>query len=136
MSRRLTLHYLCTYSCLKMRASRAIGVVVLVAALAAYSTDCFAASTPDEAMQCCDSMPCPQQAHHGSEDCCRNMPSLHAPFVQPHAVDTAFHAPVVLAALPATTALQGLVFSANILLAVQSHSPPSAPAAASMPLRV
>src|SRR5215467_11908623 len=50
-----------------MRVARAILMAFLVAALAAWSLDCFAGSTHDEAMQCCDSMPCPQHNHDGSE---------------------------------------------------------------------
>src|SRR5262249_57818078 len=103
-----------------MLPARAIFMVVLVAALAAYSLDCFAASTPDEAMQCCDSMPCPQHSHDGSEDCCQTMPSLNAPFVQPHVLDIASHAPVVLAVAPSVAAPQAFDLSAHVLVAEHS----------------
>jgi hypothetical protein len=118
-----------------MRSARAIFMVVLVAGLGVYALDCFAASTPDEAMQCCGSMPCPHDSGDGSQDCCQTMPSLHAPFVRPHTVDNGSHAPVVLAYVPALNASQGLDFFASIQLAAHSHAPPP-PTAASMPLRI
>src|SRR5262249_52396841 len=107
-----------------MRLIRAIFAVALAAGLALYSLDCFAASTPDDAMQCCDNMPCPQHSHDASQDCCQNMSSLQAPFIQSHVVDIAGHAPVVLAVLPAVDASGALVFSANMLFAEQYHAPP------------
>src|SRR5262249_36976202 len=119
-----------------MRLVRAIFAVALVASLAAYSLDCFAASTPDDAMQCCDNMPCPQHSRDASQDCCQNMSSLQAPFIQSHVVDIAGHAPVVLAVLPVSDASQALAFSANIFLGEQSHAPPLAPIASISPLRV
>jgi hypothetical protein len=119
-----------------MRLARAIFTALLVAGLAAYSLDCSAASTPDEAMQCCDSMPCPHQSDGASQNCCQNMPSLHAPFVQPHAIDMASHAPVILAVLPAVNASPGLKLPANALFAAHSHAPPLSPITTATPLRI
>src|SRR4029077_9961734 len=61
-----------------------IFLVAFVVALAAYSFDCGAALTPEQAMKCCDSMPC-SQGEHG-QDCCNTMPSAHSSFVQPTSV--------------------------------------------------
>jgi hypothetical protein len=119
-----------------MSSVRAIFAIVLVAGLAVYSLDCSASATRDEAMQCCDSMPCPHHSGDASQDCCQTMPSLHAPFVQPHVVDIACHAPAILAMLPAVSAFQGVSFSANIRLAVQSHAPPLSPIISATPLRI
>ena len=119
-----------------MAAPRAIFMAVLIAALGAYAFDCFAASTPDEAMQCCDGMPCPEHTHGDSQDCCRSMPSLHAPFVKSHSFDSASPDFVALAMLPGTVLLPRSDSSARIALAVNSHAPPDAPGAASTPLRV
>src|SRR5215471_2604194 len=119
-----------------MRFARVIVTVVLVAGLAVYSLDCSAASTPDEAMQCCDNMPCPHHSAQASQDCCQNMPSWQAPLMQSHVVDTAGHAPLVLAVLPAASASQALESSAHVLFAEQSHAPPLPPSASVTPLRV
>jgi hypothetical protein len=68
-----------------MRFARPILMAVLVAALAAYALDCGAMTSPEQAAQCCSSMPCSPRGHSG-QDCCKSMPSLHAPFVQSMAV--------------------------------------------------
>ena len=60
---------------------RPILVVLLAVALAAYGFDCLAMTTPEQAMQCCNSMPCSPQGHH-NQDCCKTMATLQAPFVQ------------------------------------------------------
>lgn len=123
-------------SLLLMRLTRAIYIFALVAGLAVYSLDCFAASTPDDAMQCCDNMPCPQHSHDASQDCCQNMSSLQAPFIQSHIVDISGQALVVLAVLPAVDAFQPLASSTSILFAQHSHAPPLLPIASATPLRV
>jgi hypothetical protein len=43
---------------LQMRFTKPILLAVVAIALATYASDRFAMSTPDEAMQCCDTMPC------------------------------------------------------------------------------
>jgi hypothetical protein len=60
---------------------RAILVLLVVTALAAYVVDCSGMTTPAEAMNCCQSMPCSSSSH--SQQCCETMPQMHAPFVQP-----------------------------------------------------
>src|SRR5215470_13666241 len=112
-----------------MQSARAVLMALLVAALAMYSLDCLAAATPDEAAQCCDSMPCPQ--HHnggseGSEDCCQSMPSAHALFTQPHSVDTASHPLVPIAVLPAFMVARSTDFAphARLVLDADCHAPP------------
>ena len=121
-----------------MRVTRAIFMAAVLAALALYAFDCFAASTPDVAMQCCDSMPCPEHSHGGSQDCCQTMPSLHAPFTVPHSVDTASHPLMPLAGLHAPIGAQGMDFQAPIRPAVGAdwHAPPDAPIESSIPLRI
>jgi len=119
-----------------MHSARAILLALLVAALAAYSLDCFAA-TADKAMQCCDSMSCPQHHHHNSEDCCQSMPSVHAPFTLPHSVDTASHPLVPLALLPTITTARCLesIASVRLALAADCHAPPGSQSP-SLPLRI
>jgi len=57
-------------------------MVTIVAALAAYAIDCSGMSGSDEAMQCCETMPCASQGPGHSQDCCKSMPSGQAPFMQ------------------------------------------------------
>ena len=83
-----------------MSIAKSILLLALAAALANYAVDCSAMNTPEQAMQCCGSMPCPP--HHGnSEDCCKSMPSMHALFVQPAACAAHSTALFVLGILPA-----------------------------------
>jgi hypothetical protein len=65
-----------------MQLFRPILMLTLVVALSAYALDCGAMTTPEQAMKCCSSMPCAPHGHDG-QDCCKEMPSMHAPFVQP-----------------------------------------------------
>lgn len=74
-----------TASLALMRFARPILLAVVTILLAAYAFDCDAMSTPEEAMQCCGSMPCSSQGHQG-QDCCKTMPTMHAPFVKPSSV--------------------------------------------------
>jgi len=119
-----------------MRFARAILMPLLATALAAYSLDCFAAATPDEAMQCCNSMSCPEYDHDGSQDCCQTMPSLQDPFLQPHSMDHASSPLVPLAELPQVFVAQGLDAPAHILFAVDCHAPPGSEVRAATPLRI
>ena len=57
-------------------------IAVLTVALAGYALDGVGMTTPEQAMQCCNSMRCPSHGHHG-QDCCKSMPSVHAAFGQP-----------------------------------------------------
>ena len=65
-----------------MRFAKQIVMTVLGIALVAYALDCSAMVTPQHAVECCQSMGCSSQGHT-SEDCCKTMPAMHAPFVQP-----------------------------------------------------
>jgi hypothetical protein len=118
-----------------MHLARPILMAALVIALAAYAFDCPAMSTPDEAMQCCDSMPCPSQGHEHSEDCCKTMTVMHAPFVQPHSVSGVSFSLVLLAILPGVSDFHGFDISVQALEA-NSHAPPIPQTAAPIPLRI
>jgi|SRR5689334_11301280 hypothetical protein len=74
-----------TTSLVLMRFTRPILLAVVTILLAAYAFDCDATSTPEQAMQCCGSMPCSSQGHQG-QDCCKTMPAMHAPFIKPSSV--------------------------------------------------
>src|SRR5215472_11098334 len=78
--------------------ARLNAVAVLGVALAAYALDCSGMTTPEQAMQCCNSMPCSSQSDH-AQDCCKTMPAMHAPFVQPSSTSSIAPPAVQLAVL-------------------------------------
>jgi hypothetical protein len=117
-----------------MRLARPIFLAVLAVALAAYAFDCGAAMTPGQAMQCCNSMPCSSHGHH-AQDCCKTMPAMHAPFVQPSSVHNVSYSPVVLAVLPAT-GKSFVLDSPDRVVAAHCHAPPILYARAPLPLRI
>jgi len=82
--------------------AKPILLALLVVTLAAYAFDCGAATNPEQAMQCCNSMPCSSGGHHG-QDCCKTMPAMHAPFVQPSSVHGVSYSSLVFELLPATS---------------------------------
>jgi hypothetical protein len=54
-----------TSNLLRMRFAKPILLAALAVALAAYAFDCGALGTPEQAMQCCNSMPCSSHGHRG-----------------------------------------------------------------------
>src|SRR5713226_2043269 len=117
-----------------MRLAKPIFLAVLVVALAAYAFDCSAATTPEQAMQCCNSMPCSSHGHH-AQDCCKTMAAMHAPFVQPSCVHRVPYCPVVIAELPATGKSHALDSSDRVITA-HCHAPPIRYTPAPQPLRI
>src|SRR5215475_14806003 len=83
-----------------MRVGRFTLIAVMGLSLAAYAFDCLPMTTSDEAMDCCNSMDCAGQGHHG-EDCCQTAPSTHSPFTQAASVHPFTCAHFVFAVLPA-----------------------------------
>jgi hypothetical protein len=65
-----------------MRIAKTALLVVAIVSLATHGFDCLAMTTSEQAMQCCTTMPCAPNGHHG-QDCCKTMPSAYPPFVQP-----------------------------------------------------
>jgi hypothetical protein len=117
-----------------MRLGKAIFLAVAAIALAAYAIDCSAATTPEQAMQCCNSMPCSSHGHH-AQDCCKAMPSMHAPFVRPASVHRASSSPLVFALLPTFDKFHAVDCS-NRVIAAYCHAPPILRALAPLPLRI
>ena len=117
-----------------MRLAKPIFLTVLTVALAAYAFDCGAAMTLEQAMQCCDSMPCSSHGHH-AQDCCKTMPTLRAPFVQPPFLQGVSYSPSVLAVLPATGKSLSLD-SPDRVIAAHCHAPPIRYTPAPLPLRI
>ena len=109
-------------------------LVALVVALAAYSFDCGAAMTPEQAMQCCDSMPCSSQGQHG-QDCCNTMPSLQASFSQPASAARVSFVPVVFAMLQTSIEPCGANFGERVVAELLNAAPIS-PSPGLTPLRI
>lgn len=110
-----------------MRSAKPILVIVLTVVLGAYAFDCGAMTTPEQAMECCKSMPCTSQGHHG-QDCCKSMPTAHAPFVQPSSMQVtsmqvASGPHAVFAAIAAPRESYGVDFS-SLSVAAHCHAPP------------
>ncbi len=117
-----------------MRLVRPFFLAVLAITLAAYAFDCGATATSEQAMQCCNSMPCSSHGHHG-QDCCKTMPTVRAPFVQPSSVHAVSFSPLVAAILPATGKSDTLDSSIRVI-AAHFHAPPIHHAPAPLPLRI
>jgi hypothetical protein len=116
-----------------MRFAKPLLLTVMAIAFATYAFDCLAMSTPDAAMQCCDTMHCSSHGH--SQKCCKTMPSMHHPFVQPSSTHAPSFSPVFVAVLPRFNALQALDSPSNVL-AAHCHAPPILPSVALSPLRI
>src|ERR1700687_541760 len=117
-----------------MRLATPIFRVVLAVALGAYAFDCSATTTPEQAMQCCQSMHCSSPGHHG-QDCGKTIPAMHGPLVPPSSGHGRSASPVVFAVAPAAGECPGLDFSARSF-AAQCHAPPIFYPPASSPLRI
>jgi hypothetical protein len=117
-----------------MARARAVLLVIAVVAFAAYGSDCLAMATPEQAMQCCNSMPCAPDSHHG-QDCCKAMSAIHAPFVQaqPKHVVTVVQLGAVSASGLAQTAG---ICATGVSIARYSHAPPPAHSHPSPPIRI
>jgi hypothetical protein len=118
-----------------MRLMKPILFVVIAVAIALYVIDCGAMTTPDEAMQCCNSMPCSSHSQDRSQECCTTMPSAHGPFIERASAHDPSFSPVLVAVPRSFSALQGLDSAADVL-ASYSHAPPIPQAAVPLPLRV
>src|SRR3974377_1465589 len=110
-------------------------LIALVAILLVfYAFDCEGVTTPEQANQCCDSMPCSPQSHHG-QDCCKSMPSMHAPFLQPSAGRSARVSLDALDVLRASSEPIGIASSARNITS-HWHAPPGLLPQSPLPLRI
>lgn len=109
-------------------------MVVLAVGLAVYALDCGGMTTPQQAMQCCNSMQCSRHGQTGM-DCCKTMPKMHRPFVQLSSAHGMSLSPVVLSVMSASVDQGDLGFSARSFPA-QCHAPPVFGAALPLPLRI
>lgn len=118
----------------KMRFGRAILLAAIAAALAVYSVDCTGMTTPEQAMQCCKSMPCSSHGHHSQNCCKKSMEAMHAPFVLSSLV-RAPRVSMVAAEFPTSTASivrQTVIYG----ISARYHSPPAAQSLSLSPLRI
>jgi hypothetical protein len=112
---------------------------ILALTIGAYLMDCPEMMTPDEAMQCCDSMPCPSHSpshnHDAAQDCCKSMSAAHAPFLRPSA-HASSQSHVLVVAVIATHSSQSHQLQAPLAaVAPHSHAPPI-PTSNLSPLRI
>jgi hypothetical protein len=117
-----------------MRRARAALLLIAVVAFAAYGSDCLTMATLEQAMECCNSMPCAPDSHHG-QHCCKAMSAIHAPFVQaqPKHVVTV----VQLGAVPTSELAQTAgICATGVSIARYGHAPPPAHSHASPPIRI
>jgi hypothetical protein len=109
-------------------------VAVVASALMAYAFDCSAMMTHEQAVECCRSMGCSSQGH-ASEDCCKAMSVMHAPFVQPSSTSS-IASPAVQ---PAILALVPHVIrpdSSRVRVSANEQPPPGNSASDLTPLRI
>jgi hypothetical protein len=109
-------------------------VVVAVVALATYGLDCLAMTTPEQSMQCCNSMPCAPSGHHG-QDCCKTMPSISAPFLQSQQTSVAPDVHVV-GAVTSVPVAAPLASRECVGVSASSHAPPIRYSPSSLPIRI
>src|SRR5712672_2764757 len=101
-----------------MRIGKSVLMAVLTVALGAYAFDCEAMTTNAQGM-----------------DCCKTMPSTHAPFMQSSSVHLSF-SPVVFAVMPAFGEPQCLDSSSSCHVAARGHAPPTFYVPDALPLRI
>jgi hypothetical protein len=117
-----------------MAVVKRIVLMVAVVALAIYGLDCMAMTTPEQAMQCCNSMPCSTTGHHG-QDCCKMMPLVNAAFLRSPYRSIAPVAHMVGTAISGVAnASAALHESASV--SPLSHAPPIRNSPASLPIRI
>jgi hypothetical protein len=114
--------------------ARHVLLAVLSFAVAAYASDCGGITTPEQAMQCCNSMRCSSHHHHGQE-CCKTMPAMHAALGQPSSVQGLSFSSVALGLVRAFNESKGIEPFVG-MIAEHSHAPPISSSPAALPLRI
>jgi hypothetical protein len=114
--------------------ARRVLLAVLTVAVGAYSSDCGGMTTPEQAMQCCNSMRCSSHHHHGQE-CCKTMPSIQAALGQLSSTQGISFSLVALGLMWAFNESNGIEPSAR-MIAEHSHAPPISSSSAALPLRI
>ena len=117
-----------------MRGLKSVLFVVMMIALAAYAIDCGAMTTPDEAMQCCKSIPCHS---HGQDsgDCCKTMTAQHVLFLPAISSPAISLQPIAASAAVAVSPRPNAASYARTMASL-SHAPPLPSSISSVPLRI
>lgn len=114
--------------------ARALLVTAIVAALAGYAIDCSTIVSPDQAMQCCKTMPC--TPHSSGKNCCDTTPSTHPPFVQAASLSKATLSLVSYFSVPTLTSHLPIRSGADITVAQYQSPPPLLEFSSNSPLRI
>lgn len=117
-----------------MRFARTVLLMVVVVALATCGLDCLAMTTPEQAMQCCNTMPCAPNGHHG-QDCCKTMPSVQTALPQSspgHTISLADAGTVIAGEFGLPTDTSPTIANA----ARMSHPPPNTGSQTTAPIRI
>jgi hypothetical protein len=114
--------------------ARQVLLAVLTLSVAAYASDCGGMTTPEQAMQCCNSMRCSSHHHHGQE-CCKTMPAMHAALGQPSCVQGISFSPIAFRVVVVFGESHSMESSAR-MIAEYSHAPPASWSPAVLPLRI
>jgi len=110
----------------------------LIVALATYGLDCLGVTTPEQAMQCCNTMRCHSHHHrsrHRNQNCCNTTPQIHADFGRPSPMHGIAFAPGALGPIEAFGDSQIAEFFASVV-AEHSHDPPHSCCAPVTSLRI
>src|ERR1700746_1162756 len=113
---------------------RRILFAILTVSLATFALDCAGMTTPEQAMQCCNSMHCPSHGHHG-QDCCKTMPNIHSAIGQPTSVHSVSYSRLVHGPVQAFPGRRGIASTAGFI-ADHSPDPPPRPSPPISPLRI
>jgi hypothetical protein len=117
-----------------MRFAGRVLVVLVTVALATYVLDCAGMTTPEQAMQCCNSMRCPSHGHHG-QDCCKTVPATQVALGQPTSIQSIFFSPVALGPVQALADSPSIESSGRVI-PEHSHDPPPWCPLPAPPLRI
>jgi hypothetical protein len=110
-------------------------LLIVAMAFMAYAFACGASTTPEQATQCCKSMPCSPHGHGNGMECCKSMPSMLNPFLQPAPAQNVSFYPVVFAVLSMITESDATGESDRVVTA-NCHAPPIFAPPALLSLRI
>src|SRR5215469_15202273 len=119
-------------------AAKHVLFAALILVLSAYGLECVGVTTPEQSMQCCNTMRChsPHNRHsHQSMDCCETVPHIQPALGQPSSVRAISFAPATLGLVQGFGDSRLMEVSRGIIGA-HAHDPPLACALKMFPLRV
>lgn len=120
-------------SLITLRLAKWVLLATLTIALAAYGLDCLGMVTPEQEMQCCDTMQCHSHGHH-NQGCCSTTPQVHYS-LKPASIQRVPFSPVALGVVQGPSGCEIVQFPA-VITSGHSHDPPSLRSIAASPLRI